>query len=277
MHTHTTASDGLHSPTDVVNMAKAAGLAGVAITDHDTIAGVREALEAGKAVGLHVVPGIEVSTDGGKQDIHILGYGIDIEDPLFRSFAADQRKVREHRNQVMLELLAKTGVQLRMDEVLAGLVDPDRLDASVGRPHIAAALVRKGVVATVQEAFDRYLAKGRPAYVRPERIHPTEAVDRIRQAGGAAVIAHPGLYHDDELMRSILDHGVDGIEVYHYDHTSEDEQRYAAWAEQYGIVPTGGSDFHGSREGVLYHGRVGDRYVSMDVLNKLKLGQYARA
>lgn len=268
MHTHTIASDGVHRPAEVVQMAKAAGLSGVVVTDHDTIGGVEEAMLEGKKLGLIVVPGIEISTDGGERDIHILGYGFQLDDPIFAQFAYEQRELRKQRNIHILEKLQQAAnITVTLEEVqqIAGNCE----QSSMGRPHIAQALVHKGIVKDVQEAFALYLGKGCPAYTRPKRIAPWDAAQRIRDAGGAAVIAHPGLYKDDEIVRRVIEKGIDGIEVYHADHLPSEEAKYAKWAEAYGLVATGGSDFHGAREGRLYHGEVGARRVPVSVLEQL--------
>jgi predicted metal-dependent phosphoesterase TrpH len=146
------------------------------------------------------------------------------------------------------------------------LDDPEK---TVGRPHMAEVLVDKGIVGSVREAFDRYLAAGAAAYVNPPRIHPFEAVDWIREAGGTSVLAHPGLYGNDALVEEIVKYGVRGIEVFHSDHGEDEENRYAALAERYGLIVTGGSDFHGERESGAFHGPIGGRTVDAAVLRKL--------
>nr|WP_273545565.1 PHP domain-containing protein [Paenibacillus caui] len=271
MHTHTTASDGMNSPSDNVRMAKQKGLSAVAITDHDTVAGVSEALQAGEASGITVVPGVEISTSAEGIDIHVLGYFIDHEDPVLLRRLQELRAVRERRNERIISNLQKLGVPLTMEEVL-GRLSPDRREGeSVGRPHIADALVAKGFADSVRDAFDNYLAEGAPAYARVNRISPQEAFVWIREAGGAPVLAHPGIYGNDLLVRSLLVNGQPaGLEVYHSDHSAEDEQRYREMAECFKLIVTGGSDYHGMRQGAVFHGEIGNRTVDAAAVKRLK-------
>jgi predicted metal-dependent phosphoesterase TrpH len=268
LHTHTTASDGTMPPRDNVRLAKEAGLSAVAITDHDTIAGLPEAMEEGKRIGIHVVPGVEISTVGNGQDIHILGYYFDMEDAQFHQRLKQLRETRDRRNEMMLEKLRSLGIPITLEEVLehaAGEAEGE----TIGRPHIAEVLIRKGYAEDMRQAFDRYLGKTGKAYVNPPRIHPFEAVDWIHEAGGTAVIAHPGLYGDDGLVEDIIRHGADGIEAMHSDHSEEDEARYSSLARRYGLIITAGSDFHGERHGNVFHGPIGNRKTSVDVLSRL--------
>ncbi|ANS75007.1 metal-dependent phosphoesterase [Paenibacillus yonginensis] len=271
LHTHTTASDGLNSPADNVQMARDKGLSAIAITDHDTVAGVDEALEAGEKLGIMVVPGIEISTGAEDTDIHVLGYFLNHQDPVLKRRLRELRNARERRNEAILEKLNQLGIPLSLKEVLQGLGRKLQEGESLGRPHLAAALVAKGYAADIRDAFDRYLAEGAAAYANVPRITPQEAFAWIREAGGAPVIAHPGIYGQDALVQSILESGrPSGIEVFHSDHSPEDERRYGEWAAHYGLIPTGGSDFHGSRNGTAFHGELGSRTVSMRVVQLLK-------
>jgi 3',5'-nucleoside bisphosphate phosphatase len=270
LHTHTLASDGMNTPADNVKLAYEAGLAAIAITDHDTVAGVSEAIERGKAIGVEVVPGVEISTIAGGQDIHVLGYYIDIRNPLFLQRLEGLRTVRKQRNLLMIARLNELGMELSLEEVehIAAKKSPELM--SVGRPHIAEVMMKKGYVTSHQEAFDIYLGTTGAAYVNPPRIRPEEAIDWIHEAGGAAVLAHPGLYHDDPLVEKLAECGLDGIEVYHSDHTAEDEQRYSAIASRYGLLITAGSDFHGERSGQIFHGPIGSRKIEAVVLQQLQ-------
>ncbi|MBB6671151.1 PHP domain-containing protein [Cohnella nanjingensis] len=271
LHTHTTASDGLHRPADNVRMAREAGLAGIAITDHDTVAGIPEAREAGERLGVAVVPGVEISTASGGRDIHVLGYYVDERDETFLERLASLRGVRERRNEAIVARVNALGIPLTMDQVMEAAGEGRGEDETIGRPHIAEALVRAGAVSNVQEAFDRLLAEGRPAYVLPPRIAPEQAIAWIHEAGGTAIIAHPGLYGQDALVASLLERGgADGLEAYHSDHDEADAARYRAMAEARGKLVTGGSDFHGARKGKIYHGSIGNRSVDASVLEALK-------
>lgn len=275
LHTHTTASDGTQPPAVNVQLAKEAGLAAIAITDHDTMAGVEEALEEGERLGITVVPGAELSTVADGQDIHMLAYYADLRDDSWQERLASLRSVRDQRNEMIVAKLVSLGISITMREVAALAAEKSGSNRSkgktIGRPHIAELLIRKGVVASMPEAFERYLASGSAAYVNPPRFHPFEAIDWIREAGGTSVIAHPGLYGNDELVEQVIKQGVKGIEVYHSDHGPEEEERYLKLAVKYGLIVTGGSDYHGERQGQIFHGAIGSRTVDASVLEQLKL------
>lgn len=271
LHTHTRASDGMNAPAEQVRRARVKGLQGVAITDHDTVSGIQEALEAGTVHGVTVIPGVEISTRANGKDIHVLGYFIDYLDPLLLQHLQELRETRGQRNLKIVEKLRELGVELTMDEVIAQLGRPLEPDESIGRPHIADTLVHKGYANDMRDAFDRYLAEGAAAYVSVPRVSPGQACDWIRAAGGVPVLAHPGLYEDDELVETILkEHKPAGIEVYHADHDVAAEERYARMAEHYGLIPTAGSDYHGERQGVVFHGDLGSRTVDADIIERLR-------
>ncbi|AIQ41150.1 metal-dependent phosphoesterase [Paenibacillus sp. FSL R5-0912] len=271
LHSHTQASDGMQPPAENVRLAYEKGLAAVAITDHDTVSGIAEAVEAGKRLGITVVPGVEISTRTGGKEIHVLGYYIDTEQELFLSRLEQQRNTRLGRNEAIIDKLRGLGIEISMEQVLSGMGRELKPDESVGRPHIADELVRLGAAADMRDAFDKYLAEGAAAYVSPPRITPETACRWIQEAGGAAVLAHPGIYGDDELVRMILETGaLRGIEVYHSDHGPSEHERYLALAEEFGLLVTGGSDFHGARQGVIFHGDIGSVHVSTAVLEQLK-------
>lgn len=269
LHTHTTASDGRHRPAEVVRMAKEAGLSGVAVTDHDTVAGIAEAISAGAEHGIRVLPGVEISTSAEGRDIHILGYGFRADDPLFLERLITLRLARDRRNDMIIARLNELGMEITLSEVEQAAAASPRKGGSIGRPHMAEVLVRKGYAKDFRDAFDRYLAEGAAAYVNPPRIGPAEAVRWIQEAGGAAVVAHPGLYGNDRLVLELLDGGADGLEAYHSDHDEDQQRHYQAMAESRGKLVTGGSDFHGTLNGIVYHGRVGDRTVDASVVDQL--------
>ncbi|WP_334071779.1 MULTISPECIES: PHP domain-containing protein [Paenibacillus] len=271
LHTHTRASDGMNAPADNVRLAREHGLAGLAITDHDTVAGIKEAMAEGERQGITVIPGVEISTRSSGKDIHVLGYFIKTDDSLLLQRLAGLRETREARNVQIIEKLQGLGISITLDEVKAGLGRPLRPDESLGRPHIADALVRKGLAADMRDAFDRYLGEGKPGYASLPRISPEEAMIWIREAGGVPVLAHPGLYGDDQLVEAIVERGRPaGIEVYHSDHGPEAEERYLALARRYGLIATGGSDYHGARQGVVFHGDLGSRYADGECVRQLK-------
>ncbi|WDZ63601.1 PHP domain-containing protein [Paenibacillus polymyxa] len=271
LHTHTQASDGMQPPADNVRWAKEKGLAGVAITDHDTVAGLEEALEEGKRIGITVVPGVEISTRAGGKDIHILGYFMDYRNKVFLERLEKLREARDTRNDLILSQLRSLGVEITLDEVVATMGRPLAPDESIGRPHMADTLVQKGYAKDMRDAFDRYLAEGAPGYVSVPRVEPAEAINWIREAGGVPVVAHPGLYGNDVLVHSIIEEAKPvGLEVRHSDHDAEAESRYTAMAAQYGLIATGGSDFHGARQGVIFHGDLGSRSVEDQVVEELR-------
>jgi hypothetical protein len=269
LHTHSTASDGTGSPADNVRLALESGLAAVALTDHDTTAGLEEALAEGERLGIRVVPGVELSTMQDGLEIHVLGYFLDWRDGRWQERLASQRDARMRRNAMIIERLNALGMPVTMEEVERAAAGRSP-GTSIGRPHIAAVMVEKGYVASRAEAFDRFLGSAGAAYVRVPRPTPLEAVNWIHEAGGAAVIAHPGLYGRDELVEALLREGADGVEAYHSDHGPDDEARYAAMAERHGVIATGGSDYHGSRGGEVFHGPLGGRTVDAAVADLLE-------
>ncbi|MCF6094051.1 PHP domain-containing protein [Microaerobacter geothermalis] len=267
LHTHTTASDGKCSPSDNIIRAKKKGLQAIAITDHDTVAGLDEAMKAGTEMDIVVVPGIEISSIFKGQDIHVLGYYVDKDDPCFLNKLKELRKTRDKRNEMMVKKLNELGLSIGMDEVYARKKDNE---GNIGRPHIAEVLMEKGIVSSMEEAFRQYLGKEGRAYVNPPRISPFEAIDLIKEARGVPVVAHPGLYDDDLLIEEMIQYGLKGIEVFHPDHSDDAVNRYSKLASTYGLIMTGGSDFHGERNGEIFHGDIGLKYVNIEIVNQLK-------
>ncbi len=270
LHTHTRASDGTGTPSDNVRLAAAAGLSAVSITDHDTVAGLEEALEAGRAAGITVVPGVEISSSENGKDIHVLGYYMDVADPLFLSRLEELRNVREGRNERMLERLRELGYAITLEEVLERRGPVEQKDTSVGRPHIAQVLVDKGYAESQQDAFNRLIGENGAAFISPKRISPETAIAWIHEAGGAAVLAHPGLYGNDTLVERLAGTGLDGIEADHSDHSPEEVEKYREITRRYGLVATAGSDYHGERGGEVFHGPLGGRRVEAAVLPLLQ-------
>lgn len=267
LHTHTKASDGTCDPAENVRLAKEAGLTAVAITDHDTVAGVPEALEAGAEFGVEVIPGVEVSSVGRGQDIHVLGYFVPYEDAAFQERLVGLRETRHERNQLLIARLQELGIPITLENVYRRKQGTDK---NIGRPHIAEELMELGVVASINEAFEKYLGKEGAAYVNPPRITPQEAITLIKDAGGAAVLAHPGLYDADDLVQELIAFGLDGIEVNHPDNNAEQRARYTAWANEHGLVMTGGSDFHGWRGEEPFHAMLGTHTAPMEAVERLR-------
>jgi predicted metal-dependent phosphoesterase TrpH len=245
LHTHTTASDGRCTPIALVSRASAAGVRVLAVTDHDTVAGCDTARTACAAMGLEFVPGIELTAARDGVDVHILGYFIDPESPALTGFLIEQRRGRIERVRRMIDRLAACGVALDADVILRpALADPS---IAAGRPWIAHALVRAGYVQSTSDAFDRWLARGRPAFIPRMAPSPEQAVQRIHDAGGLASIAHPGLLGRDDWLSEFVRVGADAIEAYHADHDAEATARYVAAAARFGVAVSGGSDYHGDQ------------------------------
>jgi predicted metal-dependent phosphoesterase TrpH len=255
LHCHTTASDGRLSPADVVQLAKQRDVTLLAITDHDTIAAHDAALAAGAALGLRVIPGIEVSSLSQQGEVHVLGYNVRPDDAATINTLNSLRGVREARARGMIDKLAALGITVPFERVqaLAG-------DAMIGRPHLARVLVERGAVGSMQDAFDQYLAEGKPAFVPHEGLTPAQAVALIHAAHGVAVLAHPALYRGDldTLLDDMLAAGLDGIEVFYPMHTPAQIEAYKRIAAMHNLVMTGGSDFHAI---------IGDQPVSLGTVH----------
>ena len=240
LHIHSTMSDGTLTPEEIVREACQKGLSVIAISDHDTIAGVRAALRAAEGTGLTVIPAVEISTDYKRVEVHILGYYIDLDDATLAEKLSYVRDARLLRAEKIVQKLRGLGVAVTLDEVLA-----ESDGQSLGRPHVAAALVRKGVCGHPQEAFDRFLKRGRPAYVPRYKLTPMEAMRAIEEAGGCHVLAHPGLGVPDALIHELAQAGLHGIEAYHTRHTPSQTRRAHRLADELGLLITGGTDSHG--------------------------------
>lgn len=240
LHVHSTASDGTLTPVEIIAEACALGLSAVALTDHDTLAGLAEAQEAARGK-IIFVPGLEISTHQANKELHILAYYPDPANEVLRATLQRLQQARLQRLRETVLRLREIGIQISHEDVAAEVGESH----SPGRPHVAAALVRLGVVLDATEAFARYLRRGRPAYVDRFRIAPGEAVQLIRQAGGLPVVAHPGLMHRDSLITPLVKTGLGGVEAYHVKHTPADTTRYRALAQRLGLLVTGGSDSHG--------------------------------
>ncbi|MCI6085516.1 PHP domain-containing protein [Selenomonas sp.] len=243
LHMHTTYSDGKLTPEELVAAAKTAGLHYIAITDHDTVEGVAHLYENGyfPCKGIHVIPGIEFSAHHPTQEIHILGYNIDIYNGELADKLNDVSEARWSRFSEMVEKIQKLGYDLRETDVLA-IAGASK---SISRSHMARALMKKGYFKTVREAFDELLKKGKPAYVPHYRLDVEEIIELVHQAGGKAVLAHPKLVYDDAIVQRICASGIDGMECFYPQHDEAETQKYLAMAKEHDLMITGGSDFHG--------------------------------
>jgi len=242
LHVHSTASDGKLIPEAIVRKAAELGLRVISLTDHDSIAGIVPALKAVKAFpGLTFIPGVEISTDLADGEVHILGYFIDYTDPALEKSLEKFRDSRFGRGRGMVEKLAALGIDIdwaRVQEI-AG-------DGAIGRPHIARAMLEKGYITTFEEAFDKYIGHGGPAYVEREKMTPEEAVALIVRSKGLPVLAHPFTVKDPEAMvRQLKPAGLVGIEAYYKDNTAAETKATLNLAKKYGLIATGGTDYHG--------------------------------
>ncbi len=243
LHIHTTFSDGASTVKEVLEAAHYKGMSAISITDHDCTDAYPLAFELGEQLGIEVIPGVELSSEIDGTDIHVLGYFIDIENPLLVSKLDEMKDARYYRAKKIVENLNKQGIDLRFETVLsiAGL-------GAIGRPHIAAAMLKEELVYSFREAFDKYIGYGSTAYVEKLKMHPKEVFDLVKQAGGVPVLAHPGVTHVDERILEFIREGLQGIEVYHMEHPASAERHYTRIAKKHHLAISGGSDFHSSNQ-----------------------------
>jgi 3',5'-nucleoside bisphosphate phosphatase len=266
LHAHSDRSDGTLSPDDVVALAGRRDLAGIALTDHDTFEGLDEAAAAAEELGLDFVPGIEFSAEYDGASLHILGYWVDPHDEAVNAELDRLSATRYRRGELIVEKLRELGFEIDFERVrqIAG-------GQTIARPHVAQAMVEAGIVATEQEAFDRYISDDGLAYVPKHALEPLEALRLIRRAGGGCVLAHPGMWKGngsvpDELIERMAEAGMVGLEVWHPDHDEEMRSRYAALAERLGLVATSASDCHGERYGY----RMGTERTDAETVRELR-------
>lgn len=265
LHMHSTASDGTLPVDDLMRLAASVGLKTLALTDHDTTGALDRAVEVGQALGMEVIPGIELSADYGGKEVHVLGYFIEYQNPTFQQNLEKFRFNRYGRAEAIVKKLADLGMPLDFKRVLeiAG-------DAAPQRPHIAEALKERGYVETVREAFDRYISNDGPAYVHSEKVTTEQAIALIRSVGGLAVLAHPTYTPDmDTVVELAAKSGAAGIETFYGTYPEETVERILALAQKFDLVPTGGSDFHGRSDGGQLTSP-GGRYVPPVTIDLLK-------
>jgi len=247
LHVHTNFSDGTYSPEDVVELAKGKGLFAIAITDHDTTDGVKIALKKGQEIGLKVISGVEISADF-EIEMHILGLFIDVDNKTLQNRLKMLEMFRKERNPKIIEKLRKMGYDISMEdveEVASGDV--------IGRPHIARVLVQKGYFDSTKAVFENLLGFGKPAYVKKEKLKPYEAIEAIKEANGLAILAHPHKYlyleeGPENIFEELKEYGLDGLEVYHSDHTDKETRELLEIAKKLDLIVSGGSDFHGTNK-----------------------------
>ncbi|WP_114300090.1 PHP domain-containing protein [Anaerobacterium chartisolvens] len=270
LHTHSTASDGSMSPGELVRHAAKCGLHAVAITDHDTVEGVDEAADEGRKLGIEVIAGVEISANY-KPEMHILGYFFNGAHDNIKPALSRLRENRDVRNPKIIKRLNELGFNISLEEVEAEV-----MGSVVGRPHIAKAMLKKGYVKSIEEAFDKYLSTGRPAYFKKDKLTPEEGIKEILRAGGIPVVAHPiYLYHTwselDKLFGNLVKSGLKGIEAYYVDNSADDTGNLLRLAIKHGLLVTGGSDFHGSfKNGIEIGVGRGNLKIEYVLLEKLK-------
>ena len=252
LHLHTTASDGLLVPAELVARAAAAGLTIIAVTDHDTVGGLVEAVDVGRTRGVRVIAGIEMTAVEDDNDVHVLGYFIDPDNDILAGFLREQREDRIRRVREMGERLRSLGVPVDVDALIA---TADLGSRSIGRPAIADALVASGQAVDRTDAFTRLLGRGRPGFVPRRGVSAAAVIDTIHTAAGIASLAHPGISASDSLVEALTGKGLDAIEVWHSDHSPDQQRHYSTLADRLGLAKSGGSDFHG--DGVHHAARLG--------------------
>jgi predicted metal-dependent phosphoesterase TrpH len=265
LHTHSTASDGLYSPTELFQRAAEAGLRVVALTDHDSTNGVEEAAQAARTHDIDFIPGIELNTDIQGGEVHVLGYFPEYTRPDFQSVLQVLRNARVHRGQRMVELLNEQGVHIQWERVR------EIAQGSVGRPHVAKALLEAGYVKSIPEAFDKYIGSSSPAYVPRYKLTPQDAIRLIASANGISVMAHPltmpGLAALRNWLPELHDAGLVGMEVYYGPYAQSEVQELKAFADEYHLIATGGTDYHGPG---IHPTPLGGRYVPYEAVEQLK-------
>lgn len=262
LHTHTTASDGLLSPEQLVEKARQAGVQVLAVCDHDSTEGVDAAAATGKRSGVEVIPAVEINTDVDQGEVHVLGYFLDHRQGWLQEFLRKLRDGRVNRARQMVEKLNALGIKIdfaRVRELARG---------AIGRPHVAWAIVEAGAAKSVDEAFTRYIGRNGPAYVERLKVLPEEAVQVILRAGGIPVLAHPGWGFHEPLIPQLVAAGLEGLEAYYPDHTPAMQAHFLSLANQHNLLVTGGTDYHG--EGFATKAAIGSQYVPPEVVEKLK-------
>ncbi|HWB52809.1 MAG TPA: PHP domain-containing protein [Tepidisphaeraceae bacterium] len=271
LHCHSTASDGTLTPTQVVQLAKDSGLSAMSLTDHDTVAGNMEAQAAAKKLGIDFVTGIEISAEFPHPGtLHMLGYRVDPNNPALKNLTEQLLAGRDNRNPQIVAKLNEMNVAVTMEEWQA-----EAKGAVLGRPQLAAILLRKGYVSSIKQAFDKYIGQGAPAYFDKERLTPRQAIERIRESGGLPILAHPvqlRLENDAQIERQVkdlLDFGLAGIEVIHSDHDAATIEKLIRLADKYKLLKTGGSDFHGSNKKDIQLGMARGRRIPREFFDAL--------
>lgn len=271
LHTHTTESDGSFTPEELILEAKRVGLSAIAITDHDSISGIKKASPIAAEYRIELIPGVELSTDYNGKEVHVVGLFIDIEDESFLAKIKEFKENRDNRNMIMVENLQKEGFAITMEALLA-----ENPDCVITRANIARFLYEHGMIPSIQTAFEKYIGDNCKCYVNRFKITPMDAVRLIKNAGGTAILAHPLLYHmSDTVLQKMVNEmkeaGLDGIEAIYCTYSPSEERQMKCFARENGLLISGGSDFHGTTKPKLNLATgYGKLYIPYDVLEQIK-------
>lgn len=262
LHIHTNKSDSTFSPEEVVRYAAKCGLCAIAITDHDSVEAIPLVTQYASQYNIEVIPGIELSSDADGEEAHILGFYIDYTKKWFLDKLQFLREVRTKRAHQIIAKLNELGLEITINDVLS-----ISGEGAIGRMHIARALLEKQYISSIAEAFQKYIGKGRYAYVKKYRISPRDTIDMVNKLGGIPVLAHPQIMNLDSIIPIMIKEGLQGIEVYHSDQNTAGEERYLALAKRFNLLVTGGSDCHGIGKGKMLMGTV---KIPYELVEKLK-------
>jgi len=262
LHIHTKCSDGLFTPEEIVRKAVHAGLKAISITDHDTVTGIDQAKPLALELGLELIPGVEMSSAYKGYDIHILGYFFDYQQSELKGYLDHCRRLRTERAERMVQKLGKMGVKIEIEQIIM-----KAQNGSVGRPHIAAVLQDGGFVKSFSEAFSKYLGSHSPAYVKSIETHPEEVIRLINEAGGLSFLAHPAQNTTDEVLKQLISFGLDGLEIIHPSHDAYRQNYYREIANEYFMLFSGGSDYHGLKD---HEDTFGQVWIPYDWVTKMK-------
>lgn len=272
LHVHSTASDGTLTPSQLVDEAMLVGISSFALTDHDTVDGIEESLLSAEGKDLEVIPGVELSTEyQNRIEIHILGLFIDHNNRILKERLLTFRDHRDNRNAQMVEALQNEGFQISMPEL-----SQKYEESVITRAHIARYLAESGQLKSIQHAFQKYIGDGKRCYIERDKITPSEAIELIHEAGGIAVVAHPCLYRMkriecESMFAELKEKGLDGIEAIYSCNLGSDERDFRSLAKKYGLLVSGGSDFHGTNKPYIHFGLgKGNLYIPEDILAKMK-------
>ena len=262
LHIHTKCSDGLFTPEEIVRKAVNAGLKAISITDHDTVKGIDQAKPLALESGLELIPGVEMSSAYKGYDIHILAYFFDYQNSELKRYLDHCRSLRTERAERMVQKLAKMGVKIEIEQIIM-----KAQNGSVGRPHIAAVLQDGGFVKSFSEAFSKYLGSHSPAYVKSIETHPEEVIRLVNEAGGLSFLAHPAQNVPDEILRQLISFGLDGLEIIHPSHDAYRQNYYREIANEYFLLFSGGSDYHGLKDHEDHFGQI---WIPYEWVTKMK-------